>query len=35
MNNRQIEELLRRLARENQDEAMKAWLTFKVQQQKN
>ena len=35
MTDKQMEELLHRLARENQAEAMKAYLLLKVQQQRN
>lgn len=35
MTNKQMEELLHRLARENQLEAMKAYLMLKVQQRRN
>ena len=35
MNNTELQELLRRLGKERQEDAMKAWLTLKVQQQRN
>ncbi len=35
MTNKQMEELLQRLGRENQAEAMKAWLTLKTQERRN
>ena len=35
MTDKQMEELLRRLGRENQAEAQKAWLTLKMQQRRN
>ena len=35
MTDKQMNELLRRLGRENQAEAMKAWLTLKMQQRRN
>lgn len=35
MTNKQMEELLHRLGRENQAEAMRAYLALKVQQRRN
>ena len=35
MTDEQMEELLRRLGRENQAEAQKAWLTLKMQDRRN
>ena len=35
MTDKQMQELLRRLGRENQAEAQKAWLTLKMQQRRN
>lgn len=35
MNDKQMKELLHRLAHENQQEAMKAYLLLKVQQRRN